>query len=72
MKRISCGDLIPGCAFKAQAATETEVLHVESDHAREAHGIEITPRFLERARARIVDADSSPKVAPRSEAAHPG
>jgi hypothetical protein len=34
MKRISCGDLIPSCAFKAQAATETEVLHVESDHAR--------------------------------------
>ena len=59
MKCISCGDLIPGCAFRAQAATETEVLHVESDHAHEAHGIEITPRFLERARARIVETNSS-------------
>ena len=72
MNRISCGDLIPGCAFKAQAATGTEVLHIESYHAREAHGIEVTPRFLERARARIVDADSSTKAATRSEAAHPG
>jgi predicted small metal-binding protein len=59
MKRIVCGDLVPGCAFKAQAETEAEVLHVEMDHVRAAHGLDATPQFLERARARIRDVEPS-------------
>ena len=55
MKRIMCGDLVPGCTFKAQAETEAEVLHVESDHARAVHQIDVTPQFLKRARQRIKD-----------------
>jgi predicted small metal-binding protein len=58
MKRILCGDLVPGCAFKAQAETEVEVLHVETDHARAAHGINVTSEFLARARERIVDVEA--------------
>ena len=57
MKRIVCGDLVPGCTFKAQADTEAEVLHVEMDHVRKAHGIDATPQFLERARQRIRDVE---------------
>jgi predicted small metal-binding protein len=57
MKRIQCGDLVPGCTFKAQAETDAEVLHVESDHARNVHGIKVTPQFLERARGRIEDVE---------------
>jgi predicted small metal-binding protein len=59
MKRILCGDLVPGCTFKAQAETEADVLHVETDHARAAHGIEVTPGFLARARERIQDVEDS-------------
>jgi predicted small metal-binding protein len=55
MKRIMCGDLVPGCTFKAQAETEAEVLHMETDHVRNAHGLEVDSQFLERARGRIQD-----------------
>ena len=55
MKRIQCGDLVPGCAFTAQAASVAEVLSVELDHARQAHDINVTPQFLQRARDRIED-----------------
>lgn len=63
MKRIDCGDLVPGCTFKAQAETEAEVLHIESNHVKNAHGFDVTPEFLTRARGRIRDAESSQKIA---------
>ena len=59
MKRIMCGDLVPGCTFKAQAETEAEVLHMESDHVRAVHQVEVTPQFLDRARERIQDVEHS-------------
>lgn len=57
MKRIQCGDLIPGCEFKAQASSVAEVLSVELEHARAAHDINVTPQFLQRARDRIEDVE---------------
>jgi len=57
MKRIQCGDLVPGCDFKAQAASVAEVLSVELDHARQVHDINVTPQFLQRARDRIEDVE---------------
>jgi predicted small metal-binding protein len=68
MKRIVCGDLVPGCTFKAQAETEAEVLHVEMDHVRAAHGLEATPQFLERARQRIREVEGRRGSRPRPEA----
>ncbi len=53
MKRIECGSLVPGCTFKAQAATDADALSMELRHVKEAHQIAVTPAFLERARARI-------------------
>lgn len=67
MKRIVCGDLVPGCEFKAQGRSEPEVLSVELDHARQVHGITPTPQFLERARDRIEDVESN---APKSVSSH--
>ncbi|WP_161139071.1 DUF1059 domain-containing protein [Propylenella binzhouense] len=55
MKRIQCGQLVPGCTFKAQAETDEDVLLMEARHAREAHGIEVTPRFIDRAKTRITE-----------------
>ncbi len=60
MKRINCGDLVPGCAFKAQAATEAGVLSVEMDHVRQVHGVDVTPGFLARARERIEEVGEKP------------
>jgi predicted small metal-binding protein len=57
MKRIQCGDLVPGCEFKAQAASVAEVLSMELEHARQVHDINVTPQFLQRARDRIEDVD---------------
>jgi predicted small metal-binding protein len=59
MKRIECGDLVPGCTFHAQAASEAEVLSAELEHVRQVHGLTATPQFLERARGRIVDVDDA-------------
>lgn len=60
MKRIQCGDLVPGCDFKAQAPSVAEVLSVEIDHARQVHDITVTPQFLQRARDRIEDVEVRP------------
>jgi predicted small metal-binding protein len=70
MKRILCGDLVPGCNFKAQAESEAEVLRVLSEHVRSVHDIDFNPGFLERARERIQDvkppiAGRHAQVAPR-------
>ncbi len=63
MKRILCGDLVPGCTFKAQAETDAQVLSVELDHVRTIHDIDVTPAFLERARGRIEEVhDAAPPV----------
>jgi hypothetical protein len=35
------------------------VLHVEADHVRNVHGIEVTPHFLERARGRIQEVEDA-------------
>ena len=41
--RLACAKLMPGCDFKAEAATEDELLKKAAAHASEAHGIkEIT------------------------------
>ena len=72
MKRIQCGDLVPGCAFKAQAASVAEVLSVELEHARQAHDINVTPQFLQRARDRIEDVEMEPAGDVRREAAPRG
>jgi predicted small metal-binding protein len=72
MKRIHCGDLVPGCTFKAQAETEQEVLHEETRHLREAHGLDATWQFVERARSRIRDTEASASDRQRPEAALPG
>ncbi len=50
---LKCGDLMPGCAFEARAETETEVLEAAAAHAREAHGIDVTPELAEQVKAAI-------------------
>ena len=68
MKRIQCGDLVPGCDFKAQARSNAEVLQMELDHARNVHSLTPTPQFLQRAfdRIEVVETEPAPVVKRRA------
>lgn len=56
-KTLSCGDVVPGCAWKAEAATEAELLAKVAEHAGHGHGIkDITPDVLKKVKAAIKDA----------------
>ena len=53
-KRIACADLIPGCDFTAEAATEDEVLQKVVAHAAHDHGVtEVTPELSAKVKAAI-------------------
>lgn len=55
MKRIICGELVPGCGFQARAQTASEALHVWAGHVRSTHGLEVSQHFLDRARVAVED-----------------
>lgn len=53
-KQIACSDVVSGCAFKATAATEEELLATIEAHARESHGVqEISPELAARVKSAI-------------------
>ena len=53
-KNIACGDVVPGCAFTATAATEEELVAQVAAHAAHAHGVtEITPELAAQVKAAI-------------------
>jgi predicted small metal-binding protein len=72
MKRIQCGDLVPGCDFTAHAQSNAEVLQRELDHARNAHNLTVTPQFLQRAYERIETVEVEPAAEVRREAGRRG
>ena len=38
-KHIACNDIVPGCKYTADGATEDELLRKVAEHARTAHGV---------------------------------
>lgn len=51
---ISCNALFEGCAFKASAETEKQLLELAAQHAADVHGItELTPDIVEKVKAAI-------------------
>jgi predicted small metal-binding protein len=53
-KQIRCGDVVPGCDWKASAPTEEELVKQVAAHASEAHGVhEVTPELAAQVRAAI-------------------
>ena len=53
-KRIACADVIPGCDFTADAATEDELLRKVVAHAAHDHGVtEVTPELSAKVKAAI-------------------
>lgn len=55
--KISCADIVPGCAFTAEAGSEAELLQKVATHAGHDHGIkEVTPEVLAKVKAAIKEA----------------
>ena len=53
-KHIACGDIVKGCAFTAEAATESELVEQVKTHAAKAHGVkEVTPELAAQVKAAI-------------------
>ena len=53
-KQLACGDVVPGCAFKADAATEDELMKKVAAHAAQHHGVkEVTPELAAKLKAAI-------------------
>ena len=54
LKRIACGDVVPGCTFTASAPTEDELVKKVVAHAAHDHGItEVTPELAAKVKAAI-------------------
>jgi predicted small metal-binding protein len=54
LKRIACGEVVPGCPFTATAETEEELLAKVAAHAAHDHGIhDVTPELAAQVRAAI-------------------
>jgi predicted small metal-binding protein len=53
-KHIACGDVVDGCSFTAEAASESELVERVKTHAATAHGVkEITPELAAKVKAAI-------------------
>ena len=53
-KEICCGDVVPGCDFKASAETEAELMQRVVAHAAERHGVtDVTPELAAKVKAAI-------------------
>lgn len=56
-KTVSCGDLMPGCGYEAQAENEAALMTKVARHAYEVHGIkELTPELKKKVKEAIRDA----------------
>jgi predicted small metal-binding protein len=53
-KHIACGDIVDGCSFTADAATEPELVEQVKAHAAKEHGVkEVTPELAAKVKAAI-------------------
>jgi predicted small metal-binding protein len=53
-QQISCSEIVDGCGFTAEAATESELVEKVKTHAAKAHGVkEVTPELAAKVKAAI-------------------
>lgn len=53
-KHIACGDIVEGCPFTTEAATESELVERVKAHAAKDHGVkEVTPELAAKVKAAI-------------------
>lgn len=51
-KLLKCDSLVSGCEFEARG-TEDQILAAAGKHAKEDHGIEVTPELVEKVKGAI-------------------
>ena len=53
--RLDCGKVQPasGCTHVMEAESEDEIMQLAAEHAREDHGMEVTPELAEEVRKHI-------------------
>ena len=55
-KQIACGDVVEGCAWKGDAASEEELLQKVVAHAADAHDVkQVSPELAAQVKAAIRD-----------------
>lgn len=53
-KQIACNDVVQGCAFKASAESEEDLVKQVAAHAAKDHGVsEVTPELAAKVKAAI-------------------
>ena len=53
-KEIRCGEIVVGCEFRAEGATEEEIVKKVAEHAAAAHGVKtVTPELAAQVKAAI-------------------
>ncbi|WP_266204943.1 DUF1059 domain-containing protein [Pontibacter kalidii] len=55
MKTLKCRDVGFDCNAEVRANTEQEVLTQASKHAREVHGVDVSPQMAEQIKTKIKD-----------------
>lgn len=46
---------MPGCDFEARGETEQDILQAAAAHAKEVHGLDVTPELVEQVKGVIQD-----------------
>jgi len=54
-KVMKCGDLMPGCDFEARGDTEEDIMNAAATHAKEVHGLNVTPELADKVKSEIKD-----------------
>ena len=54
-KVLRCGDMMAGCDYVARAESEEELMQKAAQHAREAHGITVSPEVIQQIKSKIRD-----------------
>jgi predicted small metal-binding protein len=52
---MKCGDLMPGCDFEARGDTEEDIMNAAATHAKEVHGLNVTPELADKVKSEIKD-----------------
>lgn len=57
MRKFSCGDVVEGCAWSADAQSDEELFKKIAGHAKGAHGIsQIPDELIQKVKSKIQDA----------------
>lgn len=54
-RQLNCGDVTGNCGFKAEGTNDADLLQQIMAHAKNEHGLTVTPQLVQSAKAAIRD-----------------